>query len=287
MIADTYMVLINMRKSFSFLWDEYGFKLVGLMPRSGYRDSGYFAQLENEWCLVAFQSESGFLENIGVVPKGGSSEGEFVGRWALLSTGEKEKPLQRPYTDENVFNSFAEFAHPYLVEMLELAKNPTLFEQRLKGLKEVSSSNKITIEMIRAERARLHHLGWTLHLVLQWKICKKEANMNNPGIKEDIWIVLNQKWDQLTSEGHTVKVEFKILQSSDRSKTLAIDVAQNIDGEWVVQTDQHQAQEAYPAIGIEGFGLDQLINTASRVVNSVTEPITGHKTYDEMHIYMK
>ena len=152
-------VLISMRKSFTFLWDEYGFKLVGLMPKSGYRDSGYFAQLENEWCLVAFQSESGFLENIGVVPKGGSSEGEFVSNWALLSTGEEEKPLQAPYTAENVFNNFAEFAHPYLLEMLELAKNPSLFEQTLKELNEASRSGKITVEMIRAERARLHSLG--------------------------------------------------------------------------------------------------------------------------------
>ena len=112
--------------------------------------------------------------------------------------------------------------------------------------------------------------------------------MNNPGIKEDIWTALNQKWGQLISEGHSLKVEFKILQDPDESKTFAIDVAQNIDGEWVVQTVQSQVGEAYPVIGIEGFGLDQLINIVGRVVNSVTEPITGQKTYDdEMHIYMK
>jgi len=63
-------VLVSMRKSFSFLWDQYGFKFVGLMPKSGYHDYGYFAQLENEWCKLAFQSESGYLEDIGVVPKG-------------------------------------------------------------------------------------------------------------------------------------------------------------------------------------------------------------------------
>ncbi len=152
-------VLVNMRKSFSFLWDEYGFKLVGFKPRSAPRDSGYYAQLENEWCKVAFHSESGYLDDIGVVPKGIFSDGEFVRRWALLSTGEEEKRLQLSYTAENVFNSFAEFAHPYLLEMLELAKNPPLFEQRLKELKEAPRSNPITIEMIRAERARLHSLG--------------------------------------------------------------------------------------------------------------------------------
>jgi len=152
-------ILVSMRKSFAFLWDEYGFKLFGLMPKSGYRDSGYFAQLENKWCRLAFHAESGYLEDISIVTKGEKSVGEFVRRWAFLLIGEEKKQSQLPYTAENVFDSFAEFAHPYLLEMLELAKNPALFEQRLKDLKEAARSNRITIEMIRTERARLHSLG--------------------------------------------------------------------------------------------------------------------------------
>jgi hypothetical protein len=139
------------------LWDEYDFKLVSLTPKYGYRDSGYFVQIENDWCLIAFQSESGYLDDIGVVPKGGSSNGEFLSHWAFLTTKE-EKLSATPYSAENVFNSFAEFGRPYLHEMLELAKNPALFEQRLNELRKGMKSN-ITIDMIRAERARLHSLG--------------------------------------------------------------------------------------------------------------------------------
>jgi hypothetical protein len=149
--------LIKIRKSFSFLWDEDGFRLVGLMPNYGYQDSGYFVQIENDWCLIAFQSESGYLDDIGVVPKGGSSNGEFVSRWAFLTTKE-EKLSATPYTAENVFNSFAEFGRPYLHEMLELAKSPDLFEQRLNELRKGVKS-PITIDNIRAERAHLHSLG--------------------------------------------------------------------------------------------------------------------------------
>ena len=152
-------ILVAMRKSFSFLWDDYRFKLVGLMPKSGYHDSGYFAQVENEWCLVAFQSETGYLDNISVVPHGKVSRGEFVRRWARLSSGEEKEPSKSPHTPENALNSFAEFARPYLVEMVELAKDPSAFEQRLKELRAVDRSNPITVEMIRAERARLHSLG--------------------------------------------------------------------------------------------------------------------------------
>jgi hypothetical protein len=149
-------ILVGMRKSFSFLWEEYGFKFVGLMPTSGYHDYGYFAELENEWCKLVFQSENGCLEDICIVPKGVSSAGEFVSRWALLSTGVERKRLQVPYTAENVLNNFDEFARPYLLEMLELAKTPVLFEKRLKELEEAARSNPITIEMVRAERACLH-----------------------------------------------------------------------------------------------------------------------------------
>ncbi|HKZ39869.1 MAG TPA: hypothetical protein VJ044_02850 [Candidatus Hodarchaeales archaeon] len=152
-------ILVGIRKSFSFLWEEYGFKFVGLMPTSGYHDYGYFAELENDWCKLAFQSESGYLEDICIVPKGVSSAGEFVSRWALLSTGVERKRLQVPYTAENVLNNFDEFARPYLLEMLELAKTPELFEKRLKELEDAARSNPITTEMIRAERARLHALG--------------------------------------------------------------------------------------------------------------------------------
>ena len=113
--------------------------------------------------------------------------------------------------------------------------------------------------------------------------------MNNPGVKKDVWIALRQKWTRLVDQGHALKVEFKIVKDPhDEAKELAIDVAQNVDGEWVVQTVQRQVQEAYPAIGIEGLGLDQLITLARDIVNSVTKPITGRATYDdEMHLFMK
>jgi len=168
-------VLVSMRKSFSFLWDEYGVKFMELMPKSGYRDSGYFVRLENEWCIVTFQSESGYLENIGVAFKDDASVGEFVSHWAFLSTGEKRKRLQLPHTAENVFNHFAEFATPYLREMLELIRTPVLFKERLNELETAIGSKKITIEMIRAERARLHSLGLDSSLGVAMENLRKRA----------------------------------------------------------------------------------------------------------------
>jgi hypothetical protein len=110
--------------------------------------------------------------------------------------------------------------------------------------------------------------------------------MNKPLVNTEIWTSLRKKWASLENIS---KVEFNVLRDpEDSSKELAIDVAQNINDEWIVQTVQFQAQEAYPVIGIEGLSLDQLVNLAAQVMNSVTVPITGEETYDdEIHLVMK
>jgi hypothetical protein len=113
--------------------------------------------------------------------------------------------------------------------------------------------------------------------------------MNNPGLKEEIWHALNQKWKRLVNDGHVVKVEFNILLNPIENEPLAIDVVQSIDHEWIVQTVQRQAGEAYQFLKIDNIGLDQLLGMLKQAVNSVSDPVTNHKTKvnEEMHIYMK
>jgi hypothetical protein len=113
--------------------------------------------------------------------------------------------------------------------------------------------------------------------------------MNNPGVQEEIWIALRQKWSTLVAEGHSVEVKINVIKDpQNEAKALAIDVVQKIDNEWYVQTVQSKIQEAYSAIGIEGVRLNQLIDIASRVIDSVTKPVIGCETFDdEMHIFMR
>ena len=145
-MAEINEILINMRRSFSLLWDEYGFKLIEVMPKSGYRDSGYYARLENDWCAVVFQSESGYLENISVVAKEDETVGEFVSRWAFLTTGKEVKHIQKAYAAENVFAHYADFSEPYLREVLKLIQFPALFKEKLAELEAAGGSNSISIE---------------------------------------------------------------------------------------------------------------------------------------------
>jgi hypothetical protein len=105
-------------------------------------------------------------------------------------------------------------------------------------------------------------------------------------MNKELWTALRQKWATLENIS---KVEFNVLRDpADPSRELAMDVAQNINGEWVVQTVQFQAGAANALIGIEGLSLEQLESLAAQAVNSVTVPITGQETYeDELHLVMR
>jgi hypothetical protein len=158
-MRDINEILISIRKHFAFLWDEYDFRLVEIIPRVYYRDYGYYVHLKNEWCFVTFYAETMALELISVSTKGDVSVGEFVHSWAFLTRGERIKPFEVPFTIDRFFQHEAEFSIPYLREMIEAIREPVAFQEKLMEMKAATKSKKITIDMIRAERARLHSLG--------------------------------------------------------------------------------------------------------------------------------
>ncbi len=108
-------------------------------------------------------------------------------------------------------------------------------------------------------------------------------------MKEEIWTALREKWTQLDAEGHTVKVDFQLLNDpANKTNVLAIDAAQNIDGEWFVQTEQRQPKEAYPLLRIEGLELEQLTELAAQAINSLVQLVIGEgASEDEMHLFLK
>ena len=84
--------------------------------------------------------------------------------------------------------------------------------------------------------------------------------MDNPGIDLTIWEQLKQKWDELDRNGHSLRIDFKlILDKDDEDKTLAIDVIQKIDGDVITETVQHVAGEAYEQLGIADLSLERLV----------------------------
>lgn len=107
--------------------------------------------------------------------------------------------------------------------------------------------------------------------------------MNKTQFNTEIWTALREKWLKLDAEGHAVKINFNILKDPNAaSEDLAIDVAQNINGEWLVQTVQRQTGEARRLLGIEGLEPIQLIALARQLINSLTDQET-----DELHLFLK
>jgi hypothetical protein len=107
--------------------------------------------------------------------------------------------------------------------------------------------------------------------------------MNKAHFNTKIWTDLRQKWLKLDAEGHTLKVDFNIMKDpEDASQDLAMDVAQNIDGEWLVQTVQRQAGEARRLLGLEGLEPGQLIMLARQLISSLADEGT-----DELHLFLK
>jgi hypothetical protein len=159
-MADMFVVLSDIRRNFSFLWDDFGFRLAELKPRDGYRNSGYEVFLENEYCKLLFMSEGGILEEIYVRTKQSPYFGRGLERLTSLLTGKELKSFYLTRTAEDeYFQSIASYIRSVLPEIMDMVKTPAIFKETIETLEATRKSEPITIEAIRAERARLDALG--------------------------------------------------------------------------------------------------------------------------------
>jgi hypothetical protein len=94
--------------------------------------------------------------------------------------------------------------------------------------------------------------------------------MNNPGIDTETWNQLRKKWSALESQGHKLKISFKLITDpEDKSKVLAIDVIQNIDEELITETVQRVAGEAYETLGIAGVSMERLVEVYKEIMDKL------------------
>ena len=94
--------------------------------------------------------------------------------------------------------------------------------------------------------------------------------MNNPGIDLEIWKQLRQKWTDLDSNGHTLKIDFQLIADPNEKKNiLAIDVIQHIDDEPVTETVQRKSGEAYSALGIADLSMERLVEVYKEIMKQL------------------
>ena len=85
-----------------------------------------------------------------------------------------------------------------------------------------------------------------------------------------VWDQLRKKWAQLDASGHTLKIDFNLINNeNDREKTLAIDVVQTINDEIYVETVQRTAGEAYATLGIAEFSMEQLVEAYKKLLRQL------------------
>ena len=101
--------------------------------------------------------------------------------------------------------------------------------------------------------------------------------MNNPGIDLEIWNQLRKKWAKLDANGHKLKIEFKrIIDSEDKSKVLAIDAIQYIDGEPITETVYRNIDEVYTAMGIAGLSMERLTGIYKEMLKQLYRQANQH-----------
>lgn len=94
--------------------------------------------------------------------------------------------------------------------------------------------------------------------------------MNNPCVDLAVWARLRERWGELQSAGHKLKVDFRLLADpTNETNILAIDVVQTIDEEVVTETVERNAGEAYKALGIAELSSERLVEAYEEMLRQL------------------
>jgi hypothetical protein len=162
--------LKRIHKSLPFLWDIHGFHMKYFTRSYGIYHKGYIIGIENDVCRLVFEKETtSIIETIRIYT--GSKSALFKppdyshlpsnGWYSVLGllywlTGVECERFKNVDQD---LESTSSYLALYIDNLLELFKFPTEFDSKLQYYRNLHKDNQITIEKIRAERARLHSLG--------------------------------------------------------------------------------------------------------------------------------
>jgi hypothetical protein len=153
-----------------FLWKDYGFHVKYLTRSYGMYNGGFLIGLENNFCKLVFERETNsIVDPIGdyvgtkLAPFKTPNYDYFAkdGWYSLtgliywLSGIEYE-------SDENVdkdLDNMSQYIKVYMDRVIDLFKVPNEFDQKVQYYRNLYKGNQITLEKIRAERARLQSLG--------------------------------------------------------------------------------------------------------------------------------
>ena len=162
--------LQRLHKKLPYLWEEYGFRVKYLTRSYGMYHRGFVIGLEIDVCILVFDKET----NSQVEPIN-----EYVGKKHSLFAPPNHDYFSKDgwysltglifwLTDarcesisdvDRDLENLSQYLKLRMDKLLELFKNPKEFDSRLEQLRNQHKDNQITVDKIKAERARLHALG--------------------------------------------------------------------------------------------------------------------------------
>lgn len=162
--------LARIYEKFPFLWKNYGFHVKYITRDYGMYYQGFIIGLENDVCKLVFEKETNssvepIRDYVGknsalFVPPDYSYFAEY-GWYSLTGliywlTGVEYDSNKDTNKD---LENLSQYLKLYIETLVELFRYPDEFDGRLESLRNKYKENRITVEKIRAERARLDALG--------------------------------------------------------------------------------------------------------------------------------
>lgn len=171
--------LERLYKKFTFLWVDFGFHIKYITRDYGMYYRGFIIGLENDICKLVFEKETNsqnepIRDYIGkrsalFVPPDYSYFAEYgwypltgLTYWLSGVKYEYDKDVDKDLENLN------QYLKLHIEKVLDLFKFPDDFDRKLEYYRNLHKENQITVEKIRAERARLRDLGqdWSLEAAL-------------------------------------------------------------------------------------------------------------------------
>ena len=171
--------LERIHKQMSFLWTTYDCHLKFFTRAYGMYDRGFIIGLENKVCKFVFERETNSpRETIGHYV--GKKDAPFVppqhnywddyGWYSLPSLIYWLSGVEYEYekdVDKDLEN-LSQYLKRHIDKVLELFQHPAEFDSKLEYYRNLYKDKQITVDQIRAERARLKALGqdWSLETAI-------------------------------------------------------------------------------------------------------------------------
>jgi hypothetical protein len=172
-------ILETLHRKFTFLWQEYSFKVTYLTSSYDMYYHRFTLCLENDLCKLVFEQDSDPRDRLirkyiggksSLIPSLSQGYYSSVG-WHSVSglifwmTGIQYESLKD--LDQDLDNT-SQYMKLHMDSLLDLYRDPETFEEKMEYYRNLHRKSRITVDQIKEERARLKALGqdWSLEAAM-------------------------------------------------------------------------------------------------------------------------